>query len=315
MKRTWITVLIFIMVGATYSYSQGMMGRGMMGADLKRWLDGEEAAVRFTGEKPLESEKHIEAGQRIYQQRCAACHGQKGDGNGPNSEYLVVKPTDFTSGLYKFRSTPSGSIPADEDIYRTISRGIRGTAMLPWFDLSEKEKWYVTYYIKTLSDRFDEEEADNSVTVPESDIDKTALVNKGRSVYQQAKCWECHGNEGRGDGPKAGDLKDDWGRSVMPTDLTGKPLKRGSSEHDIYMTLATGLDGTPMASYIDSIPPQNMNALSFYVKSLGRKWYSRFWRRRDITPDERVGMMTYHHGGPNGMMHGRDMGRRMMPWQ
>ena len=36
---------------------------------------------------------------------------------------------DFTKGLYKFRTTNSGELPTDEDLFRTISRGIPGTTM------------------------------------------------------------------------------------------------------------------------------------------------------------------------------------------
>lgn len=304
MKRTLIIGTGIIALIAVYSYSQGMMGHRMMGKDLIPWINGKEVIVDLTRTRPPENEKTIATGQKIYQQRCAACHGEKGEGQGPGAEYLITKPTDFTSGLYKFRSTPSGSIPTDEDIYTTISRGIRGTAMLPWFDLSHRGKWYVTYYIKTLSDRFAEEEAENPVTVPGADRDTIDLVNKGRHVYEKAKCWECHGKEGRGDGPKAGELKNDRGRSVRPTDFRRGPLKRGSRARDIYYTLATGLDGTPMASYGNNIPPGDMIALASYIRSLAKKRPARSRGMMNMSQDERIGMMTYHHGGHGGMMHG-----------
>jgi cytochrome c oxidase cbb3-type subunit 2 len=315
MKRIAVVGTAIIALIVVYSYSQGMMrhgpgmmGRGMMSNDLMRWFNGKEVAINLAQERPLENENNIAMGQRIYRQRCTACHGEKGDGNGTNSEHLITKPTDFTAGLYKFRTTPSGSIPTNEDIYTTISKGIRGTAMLPWFDLSNKEKWYVTFYLKTLSDRFKEEEAESAVTVPRADTDTIELVNKGRYIYEQTKCWECHGNEGRGDGTKTGNLKDDWGRPVRLKDFTREPLKRGANVGDIYLTVATGLDGTPMASYINNIPPDNMVALSFYIKSLTDKQQQRRRGMMAMSQDERIGMMTYHHGGAHGMMHGRMMG-------
>jgi mono/diheme cytochrome c family protein len=180
--------------------------------------------------------------------------------------------------------------------------------MLPWFDLSDKEKWYVTYYIKTFSDRFEEEEPDSPVMVSKTTIENNELVNKGRYIYEQAKCWECHGYEGRGDGPKADELRDDWERSVRVKDFTGEPLKRGASTSDIYITVATGMDGTPMASYSNNITPDNMIALSSYIKSLADKQQPRDLGRMAMSQDERIGMMTYHHGGPGSMMHGRMMG-------
>src|SRR5512145_1611816 len=65
----------------------------------------------------------IELGKRIYLQNCAACHGEKGNGKGPEADRLETKPRDFTGGNYKFRSTRSGSLPTDEDIFRSISQG------------------------------------------------------------------------------------------------------------------------------------------------------------------------------------------------
>jgi mono/diheme cytochrome c family protein len=29
------------------------------------------------------------------------------------------------------------------------------------------------------------------------------IVARGKEVWQRAKCWECHGQEGKGDGQKA----------------------------------------------------------------------------------------------------------------
>jgi cytochrome c oxidase cbb3-type subunit 2 len=312
MKRTLLIGTVIIAVIAVYSYSQGMMGRGMMGNDLMQWLNGKEVVVNLNRERPLENENNIMKGKRIYQQRCVACHGDKGDGQGPSAEHLITKPADFTSGLYKFRSTPSGSIPTDEDIFVTVGKGIRGTAMLPWFDLYDKEKWYVTYYIKTLSDRFSEEEADSPIMAPSPDINSIELVSKGRSIYENGKCWECHGPEGRGNGQKSRELKDDWGRYIRPRDFTTGPLKRGDSASDIYLTLATGLDGTPMASYSNSIPRENMVALASYIKSLAGRQSTRMRGMMNMSQDERIGMMTYQHGESRGMMHGRRMGMRMM---
>jgi hypothetical protein len=67
-------------------------------------------------------------------------------------------------------------------------------------------------------------------------------------TVEDAGRFTCHGIEGKGDGPSASELKDFWGRSIQPTDLT-RPLKRDSTPKAIYQILVTGLDGTPMPSY------------------------------------------------------------------
>lgn len=62
------------------------------------------------------------AGQAIYRTHCAACHGASGRGDGEASGLLFPKPRDLTSGRFRLRSTPSGSLPTDEDLVRTVTR-------------------------------------------------------------------------------------------------------------------------------------------------------------------------------------------------
>ena len=83
-------------------------------------------------------------------------------------------------------------------------------------------------------------------------------------------CWECHGYEGMGDGPKSGELKDDWGDKILAFDFTTGTLKRGSSPENVYLTFATGLDGTGMPSYEDSLPEEDRwHLVSYTLKLMG----------------------------------------------
>jgi len=84
----------------------------------------------------------------------------------------------------------------------------------------------------------------------------------------RSKCWECHGHTGKGDGEKAPGLKDDFGFPVRPADLTSGQFKSGPAVEDIFRTMSTGLSGTPMPSYRDSLPEQDRWALAYYVVSL-----------------------------------------------
>ena len=99
-------------------------------------------------------------GQKIYIQRCSFCHGLLGDGNGPAADYLDPRPRDFTLGIYKFRTTESGELPTDSDLFRTVSRGLSGTAMHAFDNklikngLTEHERWSVIAYIKTFAFEF-----------------------------------------------------------------------------------------------------------------------------------------------------------------
>jgi mono/diheme cytochrome c family protein len=81
---------------------------------------------------------------------CAACHGTDGDGNGPAAVWLFPKPRDFSAGLFKIQSTPSGSLPSDADLYRSISQGLGGSSMPAFHYLSEQELLDVVEYVKHL---------------------------------------------------------------------------------------------------------------------------------------------------------------------
>ena len=105
-------------------------------------------------------------GGKLFEQRCAGCHGGKGDGLGPHAARLPVRPTNFTLGVYKLRSTPTGSIPTDRDLFITLTRGVHGTPMLPWKASSEEERWALVYRLEEFSVRFREERPASPIRVP-----------------------------------------------------------------------------------------------------------------------------------------------------
>jgi cytochrome c oxidase cbb3-type subunit I/II len=207
-------------------------------------------------------------GRQTYQSRCIGCHGPKGDGNGAAATFLSPKPRDFTLGVFKFRTTPSGSLPTDGDLYRTITRGVRWTAMPTWHELSDKERLAVAGYIKTFSKRFKEETPEPPLLIGEPPKATPDLVARGKDLYVKAKCFQCHGPGGKGDGPSADELKDLAGFPIRPADFTRGQFKGGSSAPDIFRTMSLGLDGTPMPSFADSMSEPERWAISYYVLSL-----------------------------------------------
>ncbi|MBI2460433.1 MAG: c-type cytochrome, partial [Candidatus Rokubacteria bacterium] len=211
--------------------------------------------------------ENLERGRQIYVRRCQVCHGEKGDGQGPVAPYLDPRPRDFTLGIFKLRTTESGEPPTDEDLFRVVTRGVPGTAMSGWATLSAEDRRLVVAYIKTLSDAFDEK---GTVVKPAREVASSSEVSaKGKQVYQKAKCWECHGESGRGDGPSAPTLKDDAGNLIRAANLQkGWRIKGGREAREIFMRFSTGLDGTPMPSYADSLSEEERWALAHYVRSL-----------------------------------------------
>ena len=64
--------------------------------------------------------------QKLYFEHCAVCHGPDGRGNGPAAPSMIPRPRDFTQGVYKYKSTPPGTPPSDDDLYAAIADETRG---------------------------------------------------------------------------------------------------------------------------------------------------------------------------------------------
>ena len=189
-------------------------------------------------------------GQVVYSKACTACHGENGDGNGPGAGPLNPKPRDFTSGLYKYRSTGFGELPTDEDLLQVINEGIPHSQMPPWkHTLSEQERLDVVAYIKGFSSDFKDAKPPEVLVIPETPASSPALVQEGRKVFMALQCWSCHGTEGHGDGKAASILMDNWGHPIRPVNFTWAQYKRGNDPASIYKTFTTGLNGTPMPSF------------------------------------------------------------------
>jgi mono/diheme cytochrome c family protein len=209
-------------------------------------------------------------GKELYLLKCAQCHGKKGDGKGIAASYFRPAPRDFTSAVYKFRTTESGELPTDSDIRKSIKNGMPFTGMPAWPDLTEEELTNLVYYLKTFAEDFAGPYADvTPLKIPKSPKYSKSSAQRGKDVYEENQCYDCHGNLGRGDGESAQSLTDQWDEHIKPADLTMRWMfKGGSTREDIFRTFMTGLDGSPMPSY--SIDPEDQWALVDYVYSLSK---------------------------------------------
>lgn len=190
-----------------------------------------------------------ERGGLVYDKSCSACHGERGDGQGPAASYLEPRPRDFTSGTFKFRGTPNGELPTDADLLRIVEEGVPGTSMPAWKQaLTAQERADVVAYVKTFAEDF-KDAAPEALAVPEAPESSPAAIAEGRMVYMLMECWACHGGKGRGDGKSGKTLDDDWGRKILPWDLTRHRYKAGNDPKSLYRTFTTGLNGTPMPAY------------------------------------------------------------------
>lgn len=217
------------------------------------------------------SEEYIE-GKKLYDGLCSPCHGFEGDGKGFAHAFTWPKPRDFTFAIFKFSSTPSGDAPTDEDIINVIKKGTPGTSMPAWERIISTEKiMLILEYIKEefSYEAFEfEPEPFEIGDPPEATPD---LIKLGRKIFEKAKCWECHGQYVRGDGEKGwqAGMKDDWGERIYPANLTHPwEIRNFATVKDLFRSVTTGLDGTPMASYETSYSNDERWALAYYLKSI-----------------------------------------------
>ena len=225
------------------------------------------AVLLAAGPRPL-TEQDLKAGRAVFQRECAACHGERGDGNGAGAPFVDPKPRNFTKKMFKLRTTPSGEAPATADILHTIERGIPGSAMPSFRFLSEQERRQVAAVVLDFADLLDQPEP-NPIADPGNPPPVTPQsVAKGKQVYEAQGCAACHGASGKGDGPAAAALADDDGNPIKVRDFTTGVYRGGNERKDLYYRFTTGLDGTPMPSFADSVSDAERWALVDYIKSL-----------------------------------------------
>ena len=104
--------------------------------DIQTRIGAESHVGNITG--------HAKDAKADYRRYCVGCHGELGDGNGENAKWyeppLFPKPRDFQLGVFKCRSTPSGTLPTDQDLFDTIARGMDRSTMPQWSTFTKQER-------------------------------------------------------------------------------------------------------------------------------------------------------------------------------
>ncbi len=90
------------------------------------------------------SPKALAEGKKLFDANCAACHGQNGKGDGPAAVALHPHPRNFTS--------PKGWTNGYTlvDIFRTLSVGVKGTAMGDYSTLTPQERFDLAHYVQSF---------------------------------------------------------------------------------------------------------------------------------------------------------------------
>ncbi|MCP3916486.1 MAG: cytochrome c [bacterium] len=264
----------------------------------EHWFGLDSSEFRQSG---LVDHARIASGRRLYEANCQGCHGADGDGGGAAARFLSPRPRNFRKGVFKFTSTATFEKPLRSDLLRVITTGLAGSAMPSFFLIPEEHRLDLVEYVRYMSMRgefetlmldvtYDEEEFADATemaeivrerwlpselrallpTTPETP-DDDASVARGRELFLEdalTSCAKCHGATGKGDGPSATGFEDDWGYDIVPRDFTGGVFRAGESAEDLWRSIATGINGTPMGQFSGSIGSDQIWDLVHFVQSL-----------------------------------------------
>lgn len=252
-----------------------------------------------------ESADLLTIGKRLYGLQCARCHGQEGRGNGPYANDLSNKPRDFGKGYFKARTTIPKGFPSDLDFFRTITAGFPAYEMPALGQLPERDRWALTFYTKTviasameavITEKLEKDgeevnaaevkdivsarmSSGDLVKVPREPAgSREASIRRGQMTFIKGdyRCANCHGPQGKGDGPNAANMKDEWGFQITPRDISQgiEFRKLVYTPEDMVRVILTGIPGTPMPAFdLAGTFPEGIREIwdiARYVESLGK---------------------------------------------
>jgi mono/diheme cytochrome c family protein len=249
------------------------------------------------GQTTIQADKKLEEadpkfalGKSLYENNCLQCHGNKGEGDGPAARYLYPRPRNFTEGMFRIVTSTNGK-PTDKDLFLVITRGMSGSAMIPFGHLGENDRWALVGYVRHLwrasvAERLRKSSAESGEDIADAEvasaIDKVVApgsnleiaeafpasspesIAKGRVHYLKT-CAPCHGDKGKGDG--ATEQKNLDGMPTRPRDLTLGYFKGTREPAQIFARIQLGMPGSPMPATV-GFKPAEAGDLINYVNSL-----------------------------------------------
>jgi len=87
-------------------------------------------------------------------------------------------------------------------------------------------------------------------------------LERGAVVFRE-RCAECHGESGRGDGPKAKQLE-----GPPPANLTDAEIMGGTTLLEIFRRVAIGVPGTAMPEFAEDLTAEDRWAVAAYVGAM-----------------------------------------------
>jgi len=161
--------------------------------------------------------------------------------------HLQSAPAELHAGRVQVQVDPKGRCPPMETCSGRSPVACAARRMPAWYELPLTDRLAVIQYNQVRSGSrphrtgealclFQRGAPRRALYIGRPPASSQDVVTHGKEVWQSAKCWECHGNTGKGDGEKAAGLKDDFGFPSRPADLTSGQFKSGPAVGDIFRT-------------------------------------------------------------------------------
>jgi len=227
--KSWLTYGL-VVVAAIFLFAGLLLGRAR---------PSEAAGFTLSSTQPNENGDSWLTGYPLYVSQCARCHGisGRGDGHGAESPTFTAVPRDLVAARYHFVSTDNG-VASDDDLYRTIHRGLTNTGMPAFSDLTDDQ---ILSLIDVLNAFRAGGSAPGRTVHPGTPPPATAQsIARGRELYLEV-CVSCHGDTGRGDGTVQS--FDYLQQVVVPADLAAGNIKAGAEAEQVYLRIATRIPG------------------------------------------------------------------------
>jgi mono/diheme cytochrome c family protein len=182
---------------------------------------------------------------------------------------MYQQPRDFQLGVFKCRSTPTGTLPTDQDLYDAITRGFDRSNMPQWNTLSKQERADLVAWVKHFSPRWANEKPGAPITIPPEPEVTPSASRRGATCLPGCSAGSATAFKVWPMGRRPRPLPTISAGRSQPFNFTeGSRPKCGDTDRDIYRIFMTGLDGTPMPSFADNIKPDEAWDLVFYLRTL-----------------------------------------------
>lgn len=197
-------------------------------------LNASPARTRRSRDVPtLPQTADAAAGQSLYADHCASCHGARGEGNGPGAAGLSPAPANLADHEYTAAR-----------VAQALWNGVSGTAMPAWRDHAPADLASLVAVVRGLH------------AAAQDPAPAAGQLEEGSRVYQQ-HCAQCHGERGDGLGTAAAAL------AVAPADFTAQ---RASLARAV-MAIRRGVPGTQMAPFTTELTNAEAAAVAHYVRA------------------------------------------------